>query len=57
MKYSDVLNEIAEKEKISAKEVREEIESVLKLTKIDCSVEEFLSIVTDEIAKRLYIVQ
>lgn len=56
MKYSDILNEIAEKEKISAKEVRAEIESVLKVANVDCSVEEFLSIVTADIIKRLYIV-
>ena len=56
MKYSDILNEIAEKERISAKEVRAEIESVLKVANINCSVEEFLSIVTADIIKRRYIV-
>ena len=56
MNYKKILKTIAEKENLSVKEVESEMETALKLTGINCSVQEFLENTTEALKNRLYIV-
>ena len=56
MKYKEILEQIAKKEKISPAQVEKEMELALKAAGINCGVKKFLEITATAAQNRLYIV-
>ena len=56
MNYKKILQKIAEKEHVSAKEAEREMAAALKAAGISCSVKKFLEDASNGIKQRLYIV-
>lgn len=57
MDYKAILNQLAEKENLSASEIENEMQNALKCSGMNCSAEEFIKITASIIKKRLYIVK
>lgn len=54
MDYKAILNQLAEKENVSASEIENEMQNALKYSGMNCSAEEFIKI-TASIIKKDYI--
>lgn len=57
VKYEKILKQLAKKEKLTTKEVENEIQNALCSAGLDCTAKEFIEITSFFILKRRYIAQ
>ncbi len=54
MKYEKIIRQIALKENISEKEVEQEMQSAIDAAGLDCTVKEFIKIMSSKLKKTIY---